>query len=138
MSIYEVTQMLQDKNNIQNDMREAVNLVKDMFYKKYLEKIQTEVKDRQEKIKLSRPKEVELIYAMKPFVAHDKSIMLDKLADSIMMMKTINALKSDIKIDYKSESLHPDGVYDIDENCIASKNNNFINAVLMLVMCNMI
>lgn len=137
MSIYEVTQMLQDKNNIQNDMREAANLIREMFYKKYLGKIEKEVKNRQEKIKMSHPKEIELIYAMKPFVAQEKTIFLDKLADSIMMMETIKQLKSEIRPNYKNQSLHSDGVYDVDENCVAAKDNNFASAMLILAMCNM-
>lgn len=138
MSIYEVTQMLQDKNNIQNDMQQAMELVKDMFYKKYLQKIEKEVEIRREKIKANRPKEVELLYAVKPFLAQDKSDVIDKMADSIMMMQTLNTLQSEMNRDYKKESVHSDGIYDVDENCMASKNNNFVNAMLIFAMCSAI
>lgn len=138
MSIYEVTQMLQDKNNIQNDMQQAMELVRDMFYKKYLQKIEKEVEIRREKIKANRPKEVELLYAVKPFLAQDKSDVIDKMADSIMMMQTLNTLQSEMNRDYKKESVHSDGIYDVDENCMASKNNNFVNAMLIFAMCSAI
>jgi hypothetical protein len=138
MSIYEVTQMLQDKNNIQNDMQQAMELVRDMFYKKYLQKIEKEVEIRREKIKANRPKEVELLYAVKPFLAQDKSAVIDKMADSIMMMQTLNTLQSEMNRDYRKESVHSDGIYDVDENCMASKNNNFVNAMLIFAMCSAI
>lgn len=138
MSIYEVTQMLQDKNNIQNDMQQAMELVRDMFYKKYLQKIEKEVEIRREKIKANRSKEVELLYAVKPFLAQDKSAVIDKMADSIMMMQTLNTLQSEMNRDYRKESVHSDGIYDVDENCMASKNNNFVNAMLIFAMCSAI
>ena len=138
MSIYEVTQLLEDKNNIQNDMQEAINLIRDMFYKKYLQKIHKEIKIKHEKIKNNRPKEVELLCAIKPFVDGKQIDLIDRLSDAIIMFKTINNLQSEINQKYKSDSQHPDGVYDIDKNCLTSKNNDFVNAILMLAVCNFI
>ena len=139
MSIYEVTQLLQDKNTIQNDIEEATNLVKDMFYKKYLQKIQQEISTRQEQIKINRPKEIELLYALKPFVAEEKNVVIDKIAESIMMLKTISGMQLELKnkTNLEENSEHTDGIYDIDTQCITAKKNNFANAILMLAMCNM-
>lgn len=138
MSLYEVTQMLQDKNAIQNDMEEAISLVRDMFYKKYLKKIQEEIENRREKIKTNRPKEIELLYALKPFMPQEKNFMIDKIAESMMMVKTLTGMQSEIKNkNHEGESIHSDGIYDVDTNCLAAKNNSFINTMMIIAMCMM-
>ncbi len=130
MSLYEVTQMLQDKSKIRNDMEEAANLIKNMFYEKYLQKIEEEVEHQRLQVKNNRPKEIELLYALKPFIPHEKYVMVDKLAESIMVMKTIAGLQAEM-----DKSMHADGVYDIDTNCLADKKNNFANAALLFALC---
>lgn len=155
MSIYQVTQMLQDKNIIKNDLDQAFNLIKDMFYKKYLEKIQLEIKAKRDQLKVNRPKEVELLYALKPFMPKEKNHIIDNAAEYIIILKTMQGLQSELnsesrldmanknnKLSHnltqaqsKDDSEHQDGVYDLDTNCLEQKNASFINAVLMLAMC---
>ena len=128
--------MLQDESVIKDDMEQAANLVREMFYKKYLSKIQKEIDSRQKKIKLNRPKEVELLYALKPFMPQEKSFLVDKMADSIMMAQTITGLQSEVRKEIDSESsIHEDGVYDVDKKCLATKRNNFANILFMAMMC---
>jgi len=153
MSIYEVTRMLQDKNIIKNDLEQAFSLVKDMFYKKYLDKIQIEIKNKREKLKINRPKEVELLYALKPFISKEKNYIIDNAAEYIIILNIIKSLQSELNQDIldknniyknnisiyaqskdKDNSEHHDGIYDLDKNCLEQKNNSFITIILMLAM----
>ena len=149
MSIYEVTRMLQDKNIIKNDLEQAFSLVKDMFYKKYLDKIQLEIKNKREKLKINRPKEVELLYALKPFISKEKNYIIDNAAEYIIVLNIIQSLQTELSQNIldknnisihaqskdKDNSEHHDGIYDLDKNCLEQKNNSFINIILMLAMC---
>ena len=155
MSIYQVTQMLQDTNIIKNDLDQAFNLIKDMFYKKYLEKIQLEIKAKRDQLKVNRPKEVELLYALKPFMPKEKYHIIDNAAEYIIILKTMQGLQSELnsesRLDManknnkfshnltqaqsKDDSEHQDGVYDLDTNCLEQKNASFINAILVLAIC---
>ena len=130
MSLYEVTQMLQDKVKIKDDIDEAANIVMKMFYEKYLQKIEEEVENQRLQVKKNRPKEVELLYALKPFITEDKYPIVDKVVETIIMMETIAGLQTQI-----DSSMHRDGVYDIDTKCLADKRNNFTNAALLFALC---
>jgi hypothetical protein len=146
MSICEVTQMLQDKNIIKNDLEQAFSLVKDMFYKKYLDKIQLEIKNKRENLKINRPKELELLYALKPFIPKEKNYIIDNTAEYLIILNIIRSLQAEINSDVlnknnkfistqsKDSSEHQDGIYDLDKNCLDKKNSGFINAFLMLVV----
>lgn len=121
--IIELSQKLQDKKNIENDFREAFALVQNMFYKKYLNHIEAEVNSYMKKV--NKPKEVQLIQAFKAFVPDEQSEMLDKISDSYVLMNTLTNMQSEL-----NKSIHEDGVYDIDEECINATKKN-VNMLLL-------
>ena len=65
--IYEIAQKIQDKEVLENDIKEAFDLVKNLFKTKYLDKIQSELKNNINYIKNNPPKEIILLNAIKPF-----------------------------------------------------------------------
>jgi len=141
MSLYEITQRLQDKNAMQDDLQEASDLIKQMFYKKYLHKIHKEIISHSEKIKNKHSKELGLLHALKPFMSEHERDIIDKIIESITIFKTISFIQQDMKThEYNiagfanKQSEHSDGVYDIDEDCI--KNNNFLQTMLLMICAN--
>lgn len=141
--IYEITKKIQDKDNIQKDMNQAINLVSDMFKRKYIDKIDKELKNKLQEIEKIPPKEIILLNAIKPFLQKSYHKNIDNTIDVFKTFSILNSFKNnfDNKNDVKNieviannvffansikntdPSVKDDGVYDIDESCIFGINN---------------
>lgn len=141
--IYEIAQKMQDKQVIESDIKEAFGLVTNLFKTKYIDKINLELKNNIDNIKSNPPKEVVLLNAIKPFILEENHKNID---NAINIMTNISALNymipknvqnNVIKVNTLNSdpSVKEDGVYDIDENCLFSINNNFnmSNNLIILV-----
>lgn len=136
--IYEISQKIQDKKIVQNDMKEAIDLVANLFKTKYIDKIDCELKTNIKDVQNNPPKEIVLLNALKPFAEKEKHQNIDNiinLATNIAAFKNLipkqqpktqqNVVKaSNLDVD---PSVKEDGVYDIDENCLYYVNNNTNN-----------
>lgn len=131
--IYEIAQKIQDKEVLENDIKEAFDLVKNLFKTKYLDKIQLELKNNINYIKNNPPKEIILLNAIKPFTLENNHKNIDNVIDLVTNISALNYIlpnkntENIIKvnnIEY-DPSVKEDGVYDIDENCLFSTNNTF-------------
>ena len=131
--IYEIAQKIQDKEVLENDIKEAFNLVKNLFKTKYIDKIQLELKNNINYIKNNPPKEIILLNAIKPFTLENNHKNIDNIIDLVTNISALNYIlpnkntENIIKvnnIEY-DPSVKEDGVYDIDENCLLSTNNAF-------------
>lgn len=150
--IYEITKQIQDKNNIQQDVQQAFNLVTDMFRKKYIDKIDEELKVRINKIEQNPPKEIVLLNAIKQFLDKSKHKDIDNTITMLRNFSAINSLKESLNqtkninvasnnVVYANNfeldsSIKEDGVYDIDENCIfgiSNKNTFAINQNFLML-----
>lgn len=133
--IYEISQKIQNKKVVQNDMKEAIDLVANLFKTKYIDKIDCELKTNIKDVQNNPTKEIVLLNALKPFTQKEKHQNIDNiinLATNIAAFKNLipkqqlsiqqNVVKaSNLDID---PSVKEDGVYDIDENCLYYVNNN--------------
>lgn len=133
--IYEISQKMQDKEIVQNDMKEALGLVTNLFKTKYIDKIDCELKTNIKNIQNNPTKEIVLLNALKPFAEKDSHKNIDNI---INLVTNITAFKNLIpKQQPKFEqniikannldidpSVKEDGVYDIDENCLFYVNNS--------------
>ncbi len=144
--IYEIAEKIQDKNIMQNDFKEAMFLVSNMFREKYVDKLQNELVTNVNNIKANPTKEINLLRAIKPFVNEDNKKNLEDIIDmmtnisavNFMMPKTTPKKNNIIKINninIKDSSVKEDGVYDIDESCLfgvknKGDNNNILNIIL--------
>ena len=59
--IYEIAEKIQDKNIMQNDFKEAMFLVSNMFREKYVDKLQNELVTNVNNIKANPTKEIYLL-----------------------------------------------------------------------------
>lgn len=155
--IYEITKMMNDKPAIQNDMNEAMMLVKKMFEEKYISKINNIVKDHHEKTRKNPSREINLLQAFKAFTPENEQTKIEKLIDSLYMLETLSSINSEYKasppVVRSSESneqqpvsasavnedcsIHSDGIYEIDNQCITTKENrgfSFLPVFLLMSM----
>ena len=131
--IYEIAQKIQDKEVLENDIKEAFNLVKNLFKTKYLDKIQLELKNNINYVKNNPPKEIILLNAIKPFTLENNHKNIDNVIDLVTNISALNYIlpnkntENIIKVNNVEydPSVKEDGVYDIDENCLFSINNIF-------------
>lgn len=69
------------------------------------------------------PPEVPLLRAMKAFMPEEKHQNVDRVIDVIMLTRTMESIHEEQHSERLAHaSVHPDGVYDIDANCIAGRN----------------
>lgn len=136
-NIYEITQMMNNKKTLQSDLSEAMQMVNSMFKRKYIDKLQNVVQTHQLRAKKNPSKEVQLMYALKPFLDKSKHSDIDRFIDTLNSFNAIKGMheelishsKKDIKItsiidEEKDSSIQEDGIYDIDENCIEANKNS--------------
>lgn len=145
--IYEITKMMNDKPAIQNDMNEAVGLVQKMFEEKYIGKINGIINSHRERTRLNPSREINLLQAFKAFMPESERQNVEKLIESFYMMETLSSIKNEysaavptampikkqpappaeksIEISTAEEdtSIHSDGIYEVDNQCMVSKDN---------------
>lgn len=141
--IYEIAQKMQDKQVIESDIKEAFGLVTNLFKTKYIDKINLELKNNIDNIKSNPPKEVVLLNAIKPFILEENHKNIDNAINIVTNISALNYMlpknvqNNVIKVNTLNSdpSVKEDGVYDIDENCLFSINNNFnmSNNLIVLV-----
>lgn len=141
--IYEIAKKMQDKQVIESDIKEAFGLVTNLFKTKYIDKINLELKNNIDNIKSNPPKEVVLLNAIKPFILEENHKNIDNAINIVTNISALNYMipknvqNNVIKVNTLNSdpSVKEDGVYDIDENCLFSINNNFnmSNNLIILV-----
>lgn len=142
--IYELSKQIQNKEVMQNDMKEALGLVANLFKSKYIDKINLELKNHIKNIEDNPTKEIVLLNAIKPFVLEENQKNIDNMINIVtnisalshILPKSLNTENKVIKINALDPSVKKDGVYDIDESCLTHINSSFDkpNNILMLAM----
>lgn len=147
--LMEITQMLQDANNINRDIDEALSLVKDHFKEKYFKSIQSAVRTQRLKVMEKPPKEVALVNAMKQFAPSEQRHKYDKLIDAVLTINSWAEIQKNLhsapskqpKIPSmqkgNDESVHPDGIYDMDKQCLMQINNkseSFVDLMFLMTL----
>lgn len=136
--ICQVAEMFNDKNKISADLNEAVETIKNMFYKKYFEPIINVMEKEQKELDLHEPKEIKLLKALEPFLNPNEKILVNKITRCITATKIINKFNTQIKITaQQNNSEHSDGIYDLDQDCLAKKNNNLMTMALIFALSGM-
>lgn len=118
--IYEITRQLSSPNVMENEMREIGSLALKHIMDKYFSPISAAVASGRDYCKVHPSKEVNLLEAFRPFVKN--SAPIDNLVDALNTIRVFANLADSSPIDATAAdtSVHPDGVYEIDENCLIS------------------
>lgn len=132
--LYEVAQMMHNSDSIQSDMHEIREVVVNLLQKKYINKFNEALKLQQNQIEKNPSREVQLLKAVKAFSDPSKHDSIEKMIDSLLMIDTIQNVNAGISSasasiraaghnqETRDTSIHEDGIYDIDQNCLRQKN----------------
>ena len=145
----EIAKLVESPDNIRRDMGDALELVREHFNTKYLKRIQKTIEAERLKTLSNPPREVALIAALKEFAPHDSHESYDRMAELIITLSSWKEIRANIErsgmqtaraaslgpvypqdLEVNSdtneldESVHPDGVYDIDPECAIGKRYN--------------
>lgn len=142
-SIYEIAELMKDKNYIKNDISQVIQIVYNFFKNKYITSLESEIKTQSINIKNNPSKEMKLLALMKEFVPEQIHSDIDSLLNTMTTVSAISSIKEKLNPDNQQQniikaasvdpSIKADGVYDIDENCtISSQNTSSLNFSSML------
>lgn len=122
--IYEITRQLSSPNIMQNELNEIKALALKHIRDKYLSPINAAVASGRDYYRAHPSREVTLLEAFKPFVKDSSSI--DALVDALSIMRifTNPALGTEVSAAASDPAIHPDGIYEVDEGCIAAGAQN--------------
>ena len=138
--IYEIASIMNDNQLFKGDVNHAANMVRGMLTEKYIAPIKKAIEKENARSRKNPNKEARLLAALKPFVAKEAHKKLDEVVDAIHLMETMRGLKEHLPKPKavtaqnipqpedapKDPSVHPDGVYNIDEDCMKNKSNPLI------------
>ncbi|MDR3092087.1 MAG: hypothetical protein LBU36_07895 [Clostridiales bacterium] len=131
-NIYEIARIMSNRAALLSDMEEAAGMVCGFFHDKYLSRLRGVIDEHNRKIMERPPKEVGLISAFKAFTPPERHAALDKMIDAFLLAGTLSSIKGEygerVKIESekdasarKDNSVHNDGVYDMDDDCLKQR-----------------
>lgn len=138
-SIYEIAKLMNDKNSIQKDILQVIDLIKDYFKTKYISSLENEIITQATNQKNNPSKEIRLLSVLKEFVPNENHSQIDKLINSFTTASAIFDIQkkliplasenkeSSIKAMSTDPSVKADGVYDIDDSCKISSQGSSSN-----------
>lgn len=133
-----------------NDLRaEIMGSIKKIFQDKYINKINHAVKAQYSSVQSNPSREIRLMSAMKDFYPESRQDNIDKIINLLTVMNTYQSVRTNLNeahskninamsVQPKSidESIHDDGIYDIDAACFIkneTKRADVLSALMMLV-----
>ena len=88
----------------------------------YFKKLNDTLEEHHKGIAKSPPREVQLLRAMKAFMPEEQHPSVDKVIDMMMLTRTMESIREEYNGRQSVQSsVHPDGVYDIDTNCVTGR-----------------
>jgi hypothetical protein len=134
-SITEITALFNDPDSLKADMSEGLGLMREHINRKYVNKIGKIIKACEDSIDANPSKEVMLLEALKPFAPSALSEKIEGFIGMHKQMHILNEIQNRLSTPdntpfglsaassekSKISSVHEDGVYDIDENCVLNK-----------------
>jgi len=139
--IYEIAQMVGNNNVIKGDMQEAAGIIRTMLAEKYVLPLNRIIEQEGIKRRENPSKEVRLLQAIRPFMPYSRQEQLSKSIDMLYNIETAKSLSTNIssksqkplKIAEIDNSVHPDGVYDIDKNCMDQMQSPSISPIFLIL-----
>jgi hypothetical protein len=131
--LIEVTQMINDKNTLTNDMVHAAEVVGGIFKEKYLNPLNSAIKENHGFVEKNPSKEVRLLQAMRAFMPGDKQVSADKMIGMYNQIEAIQRMSGYIN-NTGTACVHSDGIYEIDENCVRRNSGSNMGGMIMMML----
>ncbi len=147
--VYNIANIM--NGNISDEFKvEIMNSIQKLFRDKYINKINQTVQSHYDTTMANPSKEIRFLNMMKEFMHESKHEDINKMINMYNMMNTFNKLKSNMKATYvgneeevctcssndDGDSIHEDGIYDIDKSCLIQKEGmkaELISTIMMMI-----
>ena len=132
-------QVMGDNQLLKGDVSQAAQVIRAMFNEKYIYPIKNAIEKESKKVRKNPGKEARLLSALKPFIGTGDHKALDDTINALHLMETLRGLSHHIPkprpsaLTTQELSMHPDGIYDIDERCMSNKTQNSLNPIFMMM-----
>lgn len=133
--IYELTQMMSDSGVVRGDVNHAAGVIKAMLREKYITPVTKAFAAENKKVRKNPCKEVRLLDAVKPFLDVGRHEMLERAVDALYMAETFRGLAGQMpQATLRSSGAQEgDGVYEVDEGCLAMTRQPTLVPLLALM-----
>lgn len=120
--------------DLNQDIKEITEKLREMLQEKYFNKITALVQDHRAQVKQNPTRETALLQAVKPYIDSKVHSQIDMLIEAMDTMRTFQNLQEQVKRVQNQDNkkggenllVQDDGVYEIDEACMLTKNQNHI------------
>lgn len=143
-TVYDILKLLSDKKSIENDLNEIKNMTRDYFKRKYFSRLKKIISSEIIRQKTDPSDDIRLLYALKPYAAASAAPIMDNIIEAAAAAKAITNIKAKMPNKTKTvsaasiSSVNPDGIYDIDPDCMAhsasAQSNDGQNLILILAL----
>ncbi|MCD8158429.1 MAG: hypothetical protein LUD77_05915 [Clostridiales bacterium] len=125
-SIYEILNSFSSRETMENDLNEIKKLVSGYFNKKYFSGLGSIISSEINRQKTNPSDDLRLLYAIKPYAKNLGGNVMDNVIEAAAVVKAIDNIRGKLPNETKTvaaaavnlPSVNPDGVYDIDRECI--------------------
>ena len=149
--IYEIANIVGNDKLFKGDVSSAANIIHNMLSEKYISPIKKAMEQENTRSRKNPSKEARLLSALKPFMPQANHKKLDETLDTIHLLETLRGIQKRLprpKVQATTQnvqtqelttdpSVHTDGVYDIDKQCLDTPKSPLIPLFLILIMSNM-
>jgi hypothetical protein len=136
--LVQITQMINDKNTLANDILNAAGSVGGVLKEKYLTPLNAAIAEISSNVEKNPSKEVTLINAMRSFMPEGSRHTADKVTGMLNQITCLQRLAGQLGSMANSgvagACVHSDGVYEIDEQCVRRRSSPNLNGLLMMML----
>ena len=149
--LLKVVETMRDKDVLRQEMQDVMTLAQKMIRQKYTDKLWEVIEAHRDAAQENPSKEMELLRVFKQFAPQNEAA-IDQMMQMVLMAQTAQSIRAELGSDEKGkqnacaqaasvqnlraqdDSLHADGVYDVDQACLHLKGRPQKNAGSMLAM----
>ena len=133
--VYEVLNTMRDTSALQRDLMEAFDTAKGKLREKYIDRLRDGLREQHCSAQQSPPREARLLETMKLFLPAERHEAVSKLADAFCTIDvcrkrsgqyaalTAQSIPAAEAAPAADSSVHDDGVYDLDAQCVRKQGS---------------
>ena len=156
--VYEIASIMGNNQLFKGDVNTAASLVRNMLTEKYITPIHKAMEKENKRARKNPNKEAQLLHALKPFMPSANHKAIEETIEAIHLIETLRGIQKQMPSSSPSPSsstgprtsaiaaqevvinevadpsVHPDGVYDMDEKCLNTPKEPMIPLFLVFLM----
>jgi len=124
---------MNDRENLQSDMDEALMLISKHFREKYIERLGTAFNRSRKNSAQNPTKEMQLMNALRPFLPTDQHEKIDSITEMLTLLSTFDNIRKEANMSASpaveaienDRAVREDGIYEVDEHCLYKKGMSY-------------